>query len=62
LSGCEIGLVASKDEGTIAAEVRTHDSLKLNGRRELRTITTQVAQIPGWEFELIVTNPHPKAV
>jgi REase_AHJR-like len=61
LSGCEIDLIAEGQGKTIAVEVRTRENLTLNGSEDLRTITNLVHQLPGWEFELVVTNPRKKA-
>jgi REase_AHJR-like len=61
LAGCEIDLIAEGQGKTIAVEVRTRQNLTLNGSEDLRTITNLIHQIPGWEFELVVTNPRKKA-
>jgi REase_AHJR-like len=61
LAGCEIDLIAEGKDKTIAVEVRTRENLTLNGSEDLRTITNLVHQIPGWEFELVVTNPRKRA-
>ena len=58
LADCSIDLIASRPEKTIAVEVRTRKNLTLNGTEDLTTITQQIEQIPGWEFELILTNPR----
>jgi hypothetical protein len=54
-------LIAKTDDRVIAVEVRTRENLTLNGLEDLRRMTEKVSQIPGWDFELVVTNPRPKA-
>lgn len=61
LVGCPIDLVAKGDDRVIAIEVRSRDTLTLNGSEDLRRMTDLIQQIPGWEFELVVTNPRKKA-
>jgi hypothetical protein len=58
LANCPIGLVARRHDKAIAVEVRTKETLTLNGTDDLRTMTHQIEQLPGWEFELVVTNPR----
>jgi REase_AHJR-like len=61
LASCSLGLIAKNEAKTIAVEVRTRDSLTLNGSRDLRQIADKVHEIPNWEFELVVTNPRKKS-
>jgi hypothetical protein len=61
LAHCSLDLVARRDEKAIAAEVRTRESLTLNGPDDLRKLSESVKKIPGWEFELVITNPRKKA-
>lgn len=61
LSKCAFDLIAEGEGKTIAVEVRTRENLTLNGSEDLRRMTSLVHQIPGWEFELVVTNPRKKA-
>ncbi|MBF2074261.1 MAG: hypothetical protein IGS50_10950 [Synechococcales cyanobacterium C42_A2020_086] len=61
LADCSVDLVASSEEKTIAAEVRTKENLKLNGTEDIRRIAESVQQVPGWEFELVITNSRKKA-
>ncbi|MEM1308919.1 MAG: hypothetical protein AAF892_16555 [Cyanobacteria bacterium P01_D01_bin.71] len=58
LQGCSVGLIAKGGDDTIVADVRSRDSLTLNGPADLRRLTEKVNAIPGWEFNLIVTNPR----
>jgi Holliday junction resolvase len=60
LAKCSFDLIAINGSEAIAAEIRTRESLTLNGAADLRRITNLVKQVPGWEFELIVTNPRRK--
>lgn len=65
LSSCPIDLVARGEDRVVAVEVRTRESLTRNGSEDLRRIAENVEGIPGWIFELVVTNPrktqNPKA-
>ncbi|MEM6837436.1 MAG: hypothetical protein AAF609_11315 [Cyanobacteria bacterium P01_C01_bin.120] len=58
LQGCAVGLIATGNENTIVADVRSRDSLTLNGPADLRRLTEKVNALPGWEFNLVVTNPR----
>jgi hypothetical protein len=58
---CPFDMVAEGEGRKIAIEVRTKENLKLNGSEDLRRMTTLIEQQPGWEFELVVTNPRRKA-
>jgi REase_AHJR-like len=61
LVGCALDLIAVKGKEAIAAEVRTKDSLTLNGSEDLKCIAEQIQRTPGWRFELVVTNPRKKS-
>lgn len=62
LRGCAIGLLAQSPAETIVADVRSRPNLTLNGAADLRRLTEKVNAIPGWQFNLVVTNPrHPQA-
>ncbi|MBD2022201.1 hypothetical protein H6F43_18635 [Leptolyngbya sp. FACHB-36] len=58
LASCSFDLIAKGENKTIAVEVRTRENLTLNGSEDLRAMTSLVDQVPGWEFELVVTNPR----
>lgn len=58
LSRCSLDLIARGQGTVIAIEVRTRESLTLNGFQDLRRMTETIKQIPGWMFELVVTNPR----
>jgi Holliday junction resolvase len=58
LASCTFDLIAEGEEKTIAVEVRTREHLTLNGPEDLRVLTQKVQQVPGWEIELVVTNPR----
>ena len=58
LSKCPLDLVARGKDDVIAIEVRTRESLTLNGFEDLRRMAETIKQIPGWVFELVVTNPR----
>jgi Holliday junction resolvase len=60
LAKCPFDLIAAKEEKVIAAEVRSRENLTLNGFSDLRRMTDLIEQVPGWEFELVVTNPRKK--
>lgn len=55
---CPFDMVAEGEGKKIAIEVRNKENLTLNGSEDLRRMTTLVEQEPGWEFELVVTNPR----
>ena len=62
LKGCSIGLVAKGEGDVIVADVRSRQNLTLNGSADLRRLAEKVETLPGWEFNLVVTNPRqPKA-
>jgi hypothetical protein len=62
LSKCPLDLIARGENRVIAVEVRTRESLTLNGFEDLRRMAETIKQLPGWIFELVVTNPRkPKA-
>ena len=58
LSKCSLDLIARGQNSVIAVEVRTRESLTLNGFKDLRRIAEKIKEIPGWIFELVVTNPR----
>ncbi len=58
LSKCPLDLIARGADQVIAVEVRTRESLTLNGLEDLRRMTEKIKEIPGWIFELVVTNPR----
>lgn len=62
LKGCSIGLIAKGDEDVVVADVRSRPNLTLNGPADLRRLAEKVETLPGWQFNLVVTNPRqPKA-
>jgi len=62
LQGCAVGLLARGADETIVADVRSRPNLTLNGSADLRRLAEKVNAIPGWQFNLVVTNPrHPQA-
>ncbi len=60
LAKCPIDLIAKGEGRKIAVEIRSREHLTLNGSEDLRRMTTLIEQEPGWEFELVVTNPRSK--
>ncbi|MGF1457431.1 MAG: hypothetical protein ACFBSG_00235 [Leptolyngbyaceae cyanobacterium] len=58
LQGCSIGLIAHGEDETIVADVRSRPNLTLNGAADLRRLAEKINEIPGWEFNLVVTNPR----
>lgn len=58
LQGCSIGLVAKGKDETIVVDVRSRPNLTLNGAADLRRLAEKVNTIPGWQFNLVVTNPR----
>ena len=58
LSKCPIDMIAEGEGRKIAVEIRNRENLTLNGSEDLRRMTTLIEQEPGWEFELVVTNPR----
>ncbi|MDX2213155.1 MAG: hypothetical protein SFY66_07685 [Oculatellaceae cyanobacterium bins.114] len=58
LASCSLDLVARNGSKVVAAEVRTKENLTLNGSEDLRRISESVQKLPGWEFELVITNPR----
>ncbi len=53
-----LDLVVRGEDKTIAVEVRTRETLTLNGSEDLRRMAESIRQLPGWIFELVVTNPR----
>ncbi|MGD1875565.1 MAG: hypothetical protein ACFB02_21230 [Mastigocoleus sp.] len=60
LAECSLDMIAVNGNKVVAAEVRTRENLTLNGSEDLRRISKSVAQTPGWELELVITNPRSK--
>ena len=58
LHGCSIGLVAKSNAEVVVADVRSRHNLTLNGAADLRQLAEKVKTLPGWEFNLVVTNPR----
>ena len=58
LAKTPLDLIAKSADQVIAIEVRTRESLTLNGFEDLRRIAEKIKAIPGWIFELVVTNPR----
>lgn len=58
LQGCSVGLLAKGEGETIVADVRSRPNLTLNGAADLRRLAEKVNAIPGWQFNLVVTNPR----
>lgn len=58
LHGCAIGLLAKGQDETIVADVRSRPNLTLNGSADLRRLAEKVNAIPGWQFNLVVSNPR----
>jgi len=56
LADCSLDLIAVNEKKVVAAKVRTRQNLSCNGSEDLRRISKSVQQLPGWEFELVVTN------
>lgn len=61
LAKCQFDLIAEASDRTIVVEVRSRDTLTLNGAEDLRRMTRLVEEVPGWELELVVTNPRRRA-
>lgn len=62
LKGCSIGLIARSEEDVVVADARSRPNLTLNGPADLRRLAEKVETLPGWRFNLVVTNPrHPQA-
>ena len=61
LAKCQFDLIAEAPGRTIVVEVRSRDTLTLNGAEDLRRLTRLVEALPGWELELVVTNPRKRA-
>ncbi|MBF2067937.1 MAG: hypothetical protein IGS39_26500 [Calothrix sp. C42_A2020_038] len=60
LADCSLDLIAENGSKVVAANVRSRESLSLNGSLSLLRISETVKEIPGWEFELVVTNTRKK--
>ncbi len=61
MANCHFDLIAQRSNKTFAVAIRTKERLTLNGPDDLRRMTKILGDFPGWELELIVTNPRPKA-
>ena len=57
LQGFVIGIVATKGDELLLADVRSRDHLMLNGAADLPTIAKQIEQLPNATWELVVINP-----
>lgn len=62
LQGCSIGLMAQGQDEVVIADVRSRQNLTLNGSADLRRLAEKVETLPGWRFNLVVTNPRNKKV
>jgi hypothetical protein len=60
LQGCLVGLIAKNNEEVVVADVRSRETLTLNGSADLRRLAEKVQTLPGWRFNLVVTNPRPR--
>ncbi|NJP09702.1 MAG: hypothetical protein HC866_09610 [Leptolyngbyaceae cyanobacterium RU_5_1] len=60
LADCPFDLIAEGEGKKIAVEVRSRETLTLNGSEDLRQMSDLVHQLPGWEFELVITNRRKK--
>ena len=58
LQDCLIALLAQGDHETVVADVRSRSNLTLNGAADLRRLVAKVEALPGWQFDLVVTNPR----
>ncbi|NER82921.1 MAG: hypothetical protein F6K42_25870 [Leptolyngbya sp. SIO1D8] len=58
LSKCSLDIVARGEDRVIAVEVRTREGLTLKGLQDLRRMAETIKHVPGWVFELVVTNPR----
>ncbi len=58
LRGCSIGLLAQGPDRVVVADVRSRPNLTLNGAADLRRLAEKVNRLPGWQFNLVVTNPR----
>jgi Holliday junction resolvase len=61
LADCSLDLIAVNGSNVVAAEVRSRENLNLNGSQDLCRISQSVQQLPGWEFELVITNARKKS-
>lgn len=60
LANCALDLIAINGSKVVAANVRSRETLSLNGSQDLLQISQTVREIPGWEFELVITNSRRK--
>ncbi len=61
LANYSLDLIATNGTKVIATSVRTRENLSLNGDKDLLRISESVEKIPGWEFELVVTNSRKRS-
>ncbi len=62
LANCSLDLIAVNGSKVVAAQVRTRETLSLKGSQDLRRVSESVQRLPGWEFELVVTNSRKKDI
>lgn len=55
-----LDLLVKGEDRVLAIEVRTREHLTLNGSEDLRRMEDKIRALPGWDFELVVTNPRPR--
>jgi REase_AHJR-like len=60
LVDCSLDLIAQNGSKVVATNVRSRESLSSNGSLSLIKISEIIQEIPGWEFELVVTNTRKK--
>lgn len=60
LANYSLDLIAVNANKVVAANVRSRDTLGLNGSQNLIKISESIEKLPGWEFELVVTNSRKK--
>ena len=61
LADFPVDLIAINGTKSIAIEVRSKETLTLNGSEDLRRISESMKALPGWELELVVTNSRKRA-
>jgi hypothetical protein len=60
LADCSLDLIAMNGSKVVVANVRSRETLSLNGSQNLHRIIKSVRELPDWEFELVVTNSRKK--
>ncbi|NJM24097.1 MAG: hypothetical protein HC787_10060 [Nostocaceae cyanobacterium CSU_2_110] len=60
LADCSLDLIAMNGNKVVVANVRSRETLSLNGSQNLHQIIKSVRELPDWEFELVVTNSRKK--